>query len=354
MKKEKALKWLCIFILMGFLTSAFLTYLFDPFYQYHAPFFGMEPVLHDRDNQVPGSLRTLSYDRVLLGSSVAENFDTGYLDEPDGGRTLKVIRASGSVADLLYYLDSAHAHQKLREVYWCLDIFALTSSPEVTLYSKDTPRYLHTETVLDDFPYLFNKDILFQEIPLQLASSCLHSNTGGHAYDWSGGKTFSAEKAMQAYQKPEQPLPPQPCESELMYVEENISMILAEVNAHPDIPYTFLLPPYSMLWWDCGYTNGISDRYFYVLEKTLPELLSCPNVSVYFFQSDENIICNLDNYMDMIHYSPEINQYMLECVASDSHNVTGENQKEVLTYMKEVFEDIIENRIYEYYPRYSG
>ena len=155
-RKKKGLRRLLLFIAAEFLLVALIVWLFDPFYQYHSPFFGMEAVLNDRDNQMPGTVRNFSYDSVLMGSSVAENFDSSFLDGTYGCRTLKIIRASGSVADLLYYLEMAQERGELRNVFWCLDIPALEASTEVTLRGGDTPGYLHTAGILDDMPYLYN------------------------------------------------------------------------------------------------------------------------------------------------------------------------------------------------------
>lgn len=352
MTKKNALKWLGIFVAVMMFLPALITYLFDPFYQYHQPFFNLKATLHDRDNQVVGTIRTFDYDSVLLGSSVAENFDSSFLNEQYNCQTLKIIRASGSVADLLYYMDMAHENQTLKNVFWCMDIFAMTASTEVTLYDDSIPRYLHTETVLDDITYLYNKDIIFKEIPLSMAYSFTDINTGGDAYNWAADKTFDAEKAMQAYQKPKQAAPASVVSDEKQeLIQENVSMVVDEITSHPDTQYTVILPPYSMLWWDCGYTNGISNEYFYVLETLLPALLECENATVYYFQSEEEIICNLDYYMDMIHYSPEINGHMLDAIANGENQVTYENLTEVLSDMYTTFDYIVEEGIYEYYEK---
>lgn len=352
MTKRNALKWLGIFVAFMMLLPPLFTYIFDPFYQYHKPFFHLKPTLYDRDNQVVGTIRTFDYDSVLLGSSVAENFDSSFLDEQYNCQTLKIIRASGSVADLLYYMEMAHKEQSLKNVFWCMDIFALTSSTEVSLYDESIPRYLHTESVFDDIKYLYNKDILFREIPISIINSLQNINTEGNAYNWAADKEFSPEKAMQAYQKPTQTVssvPPSDEKKEL--IDQNISMVIEEITTHPDTEYTIIFPPYSLLWWDCGYRNGLSDEYFYVLENVLPRLTECENVSVYYFQAEKEIVCDLNHYMDMIHYSPDINQYMLNKLSSDTYLVTSENLTETLNQMKAAFRDIIENDIYQYYDR---
>lgn len=415
--KKSALRYLAGLILLFLFLAAAIVVVFDPFYQYHKPWFGLKAVLNDRDNQVVGTIRTFDYDSVLLGSSVAENYDSSFLDASFDCTTLKVIRASGSTADLLYYLDKAHRRQELKNVFWSMDIFALTASPQITLTSKDTPRSLHTDTVLDDWPYLWNKEILCETIPQMLAFSKMGINTEGQAYNWARGKNFSAEGAMRAYDKPKEetifwvvedsadasaeevedafyeenpvsnfleegvgdvsaekePMNDSAVEDlegtsakggsflwegqndlsmdEQQNLTENLSMIEEELSNNPDTSYTIIFPPYSMMWWDCGYVNGVVETYFEVLEQTIPVLLTHDNAKVYFFANDRDVICNLDNYMDMIHYSPDINQYMLEEIIKGGHRVSEANWEEVLADMKSTCEYIIDEGIYNYYGR---
>jgi len=357
MKKKQKKKWLIrllVVMVAELVLVAGIVVVFDPFYQYHKPWFGMEAVLNDRDNQVPGTLRNFEYDSVILGSSVSENFDSAYLDGLNGTETLKIIRASGSTADLLYYLEQAHEYQDLKKVFWCLDLFALNADTQVTLTDDSVPRYLHTKTALDDVTYLYNKEILFEKIPYMLACSMQGINTGGHAYDWSRGKDFSVEGAMRAYDRPDvtpdEVIEQKDLPEQEALVRANLDMIVEEVNAHPEIAYYFIIPPYSLLWWDCAYVNGELDMRMYILETALPILSELENAQVYFFQAEEDIVCDLDNYMDMIHYSPEINQYMLECVVADENRVTMGNVRNVLENMCLFTEHIFKEEIYRYYP----
>ncbi len=191
-----------MWVAAGLLLVAGITVLFDPFYQYHGPLPGMKEVLFERESQVIGSIRHFSYDSVLLGSSVVENCDSSYLDNAYGIKTLKVVKGSGSTADLMYYLEKAHEKQDIKRVFYGLDLFALKMPCEVTVVSQYSPNYLYTETILDDGAYLFNKDVLLKKIPLMLAYSFADKNTGGHAYDWSEDKTFGPAKAMEAYEGP--------------------------------------------------------------------------------------------------------------------------------------------------------
>lgn len=351
MKQSHPLKKLILFIMFELLFVFGIVWFFDPFYQYHAPFGTRKAVLHDRDNQVVGTIRNFSYDSVLLGSSLAENFDSSYLDAQYECQTLKIIKASGSLSDLLCYLDMAQEHNELRNVFWCLDMNALESSPVPTVFDGvSPPKYLRTETLLDDIPYIYNKEVIFEEIPLMFAYAHLDKNTGGDAYNWADGKEFSASRAMQAYAKPESVVKDRDFTVEMNNLAENLSLLSKQLSGHPDTNYYFIIPPYSLLWWDCAYVNGELEKDITILEQTLPVLLSYDNVEIYYFQSEKDIVCNPDYYMDMIHYSPDISQYMLEQLAYDDHKITPENYREKIAEMQALANDITTDYIYDYYP----
>lgn len=351
MSKKKAFIILLSLIAAGLVITAGITCFFDPFYQYHGPVFNMSPVLYDRDNQVIGTIRNFDYDMVLLGSSVVENSDSSFLDQNYGGQTLKVIRASASTADLLYYLQKAHKYQNLKRVFWCVDISALTASDKTTLSGENIPAYLHTDSVLDDIPYLYNKEILFEKIPMMLAFHAQQRNTGGHAYDWSADKDFSAAGAMRAYEKPAEVQPPSDLTEWMDCLAVNLQMIAEEITAHPETEYILFFPPYSMMWWDCGYVNGLGEGYLAVIEQALPQLLTYENVRLFYFQDRQDIVCNLDHYMDMIHYEPAVNQFMLQSIVDGKFEVTAENLREVLENIRQVYDYIITEGIYLYYDR---
>lgn len=353
LEKKKAIKRLLLVIGVEMALIASVVWLLDPFYQYHKPFFGLEAVLNDRDNQMPGTIRNFDYDSVLVGSSLAENFDSAFLDENYGCRTLKVIRASGSVADLLYYLEMAQEKQTLKNVFWCLDIASVEASTEVTLYGEDISRYLHTDTILDDLPYLFNKEVLLEKIPFMLAYGHEGLNTGGQAYNWARGKEFGAAKAMQVYDRAGITLEEAPqtrdFSNEIPFISENIRLLTEQIEAHPQTQYRFLIPPLSLLWWDCAYVNGELERRIYTLDNMVSALIAQENVEVYYFQNLESIVCNLDYYMDMIHYSPDVNQYMLDLMSHGENRVDERNWGETIAELREMTNRISRAEIYRYY-----
>ena len=349
--KKKALQYLATFIAIWMFLLILITYLFDPFHLYHEPYFGLKPVLYERETQVPGSIRTFSYDSVLLGTSMIENCDTDFLNETFDCNTLKITKGSGSIADLQYYLEMAHGEQNLKNVFWGIDWGSCFVSTEVTVVSEYSPSYLFTDTILDDFTYFFNKDILLKKIPLMIAYSLADQYTGGQAYYWADDKDFGTSYAMRAYEKPAQAASSSLSETHIGLVQDNIDIMVQEITSHPDTNYYLMFPPYSLLMWDNVYTSGNEDLYFYMLNEVLDALVPLENAKVYFFQADREIVCNLNLYMDMVHYTPDINQLMLTSLTNDKYLVTEENLEAVKQDMKETYEHIISEEIYKYYAR---
>ena len=79
-------------------------------------------------------------------------------------------------------------------------------------------------------------------------------------------------------------------------------------------------------------------------------LLPFDNVEIYYYQNDEEIVCNLDNYMDLVHYSPAINQLMLERMIVGVGRITPDNMEEEIEKMRQLVKRITSTEIYRYYP----
>ena len=66
-------------------------------------------------------------------------------------------------------------------------------------------------------------------------------------------------------------------------------------------------------------------------------LLSCPNVKLFNFFDQYDVITNTDYYRDKEHYSAEINTKILEWMASDIGRITTDNYMERLEKEKEYY-----------------
>ena len=326
-----------------------ITVLFDPFYVYHKPLPHLKAVLNDKEYQCTGTLKHFDYDAVIAGSSVCENYNNHWFDEGFGCTSVKAIRSYGATADLIYLMDMAFEHQDVKQVFYNIDPSSLYTSTETTYVSTGCPVYLYDDNPFNDGKYLFNKDVLLEKIPFMLAKS--HSDYDeGDSYNWAQWKTFHHLMCMQMYER----LPEiSPMQDEHMYDElavKNTGFITDMITAHPDTEFKFFFSPYSMCWWDNAYRNGERDAVLNAERICIEELIKYDNAHVYYYQDDLEIITDLDNYMDTIHFSKDINRYVCDSLIEGRDEITADNIDEVLSDMYELSEDIVNIYIHKYYP----
>lgn len=317
MKKTKPhnlLKTLIIAALAILLSIALLVIFFDPFYHYHKPLPFLKAVLNDKEYQVPGTLDHFDYNAVIAGSSVSENYNNHWFDEEFDCTSVKAIRSYGATADLCYYVNRAFEHQKLDYVFWNLDPTSLSAEPKLTFEESGLPMYLYDTNPFNDVEYLFNKDVLFKRIPYQIASSFMRDYDEGESYNWYSSKTFSEEEMLSHYTRSEtgkEMLPSNHFETE---AEANVKLITDIVASHPETKFYIFIPPYSIVWWDATFRDGTTDAYLSAEEYAMKTLIKYDNVYFFNFQEEAEIIHNLDNYMDALHFDPKVNHYMVKAM----------------------------------------
>ncbi len=309
---------------------AAITYVMDPYYHYHAPWFGMKAVLYEKEYQVVGTLRHFDYDAVLVGSSVVENNDNSWYDAAFGVKTVKAVRSYGGVADLCWYLGEAYraqaeAGKPIRRVFFNLDPASLLQESETTFVSTGCPMYLYDDNPLNDVKYLWNKTVLFEKIPYEAAQSFSAGYQESLSYNWAEGKNFSREGALSQYYRKAEIAPMQAEDAYDEQVNGNIALLRAQIEAHPETEFVFFVPPYSQLWWDDAERSGMTDVYLHAEKLALSALLGYDNVQVYDFQNENDVTWNLDYYMDTVHFAPEINFRILQWIAQGKAQVTKEN-----------------------------
>ena len=91
--RMKAKTWLRAFLILilAFLVmiGGFVVYL-DPFFHYHAPLGGWYYELGEQRSQNDGITRHFSYDAVITGTSMSENFKASEFDALFGTHSVKL------------------------------------------------------------------------------------------------------------------------------------------------------------------------------------------------------------------------------------------------------------------------
>ncbi|MBR3825354.1 MAG: hypothetical protein IKJ39_09165 [Lachnospiraceae bacterium] len=322
--------------------------IFDPFYHYHGPLGNLKAVLEERDYEVAGTLDHFDYEAIILGTSIAENYNTNQFLENFGMQTIKAIRASGSNADLLYYLDRAYQSQDVKRVFYFVDYYSLGSPLETTFASADT-NYITNRNPLDDIEYVLNKDVLLKKIPIQLAYSYVLPYDEGEAYSWYATKEFSRQAILSRYQPREDFLEMESIEKMDEIYYQNIELLYEKILAHPETEFDIVFSPASALWWDDAYRGGKAEQYLYLVYYITEKLQACENAKVYFYQA-EDVAFELEQFMDTVHFSEAVNRDICDKLAEDTGRITIENAEEKLRMMYDRVEEFATQGIKEYYP----
>ena len=346
------------FLKQFFISSGILLFLcilavvlFDPFFQYHKPLPGLKAVLTDKEYQCVGSLKTFDYDSVIAGSSVAENYYNDWFNQGFDCKVIKAIRSYGATADLCYLLDIAFEHQDLGNVFYNLDPAALVADPETTYELTGCPMYLYDDNYFNDIEYWLNKGVLLEKIPYLIANSTIGDYDENDSYNWAQWKQFNSDMVLGLYiRKPSvSEMKPENYYKDLL--NRNLKLLTDRIESHPETTFYIFVPPYSMMWWDNIYREGDTDAYLYNMKRAMEVLIPYDNVIFYYFQNDREIILDLENYMDILHFSPDINHYICDCLISGKNRIDESNYMESIEDMRSLADEIVTELVIPYEDR---
>lgn len=304
-------------VLVVLSAAAAVVVLFDPFYHYHAPLPGLKPVLTDKEYQCVGSLRNFEYDTVITGSSVMENTRLSVVNGAFGAHSIKAIRSFGRIADLCFLTTTAlDSGNEVKLIIWNIDPGMLSAPAELSFDEAGCPMYLYDRNPFNDYPYLFNKDVLLEKIPYMLAQSFSSSYDEDNPYSWAASKSFSREDALSNYARSPEIKADEPYDAHAAELSGNIRLIRDIVEAHPETEFIFTYPPYSILYWDSIQRDGKLYSTLYDAREAARTLLSHDNVRFCSFLDDSTTAEDLTLYMDSIHFCPAINDLMIDRIHS--------------------------------------
>lgn len=326
----------------------------DPFYQYHAPWFELPVVLEDVVYQTPGTARNMEYDSAIVGTSMTENCRVSWFNEL-GWNTMKLCYSGATCNDLKAILECVYDNDRqVDHIYMDLNDYQLSSPADVTYVER--PEYLYTETVLDDFPYLFNHDAFVKgvdRVRMKLQGQPGNIET---AHTWEDEELFGKQRVLDGTrgtkdmllrereerlaldESVSEEVINQAMEETCKLWQDNLDNILPFIAEHPETEYFIFFPPYSMLYWEQVAIKDEMEQAFAMYTYAIEQLLPYENVKIYYFHG-EDFIDNLDEYRDATHHKPEYNRYIFECIRDDKNRLTEENYKEKLD---EVYQKVID------------
>ena len=341
-------KWLlafaiCTVALLGVVTS--VTVVADPFFHYHAPYTDRFYYFLDNErSQNDGIMRHFTYDGLITGTSMTQNFKTSEAEGLFGGTFVKLPYAGASYRELNEGIETAIAYNPdIKTVIRSVDpTDFLTHKDTMRTDMGDYPAYLYNNFLPDDVQYVWNREVLFWRSYQMFRRARAGNDPGIDSFDtysrWQDlyGGRFGAAYALggrNAFMAPKETVPftEEDARTVRETVEQNVTRICKE---HPDVTFYYFFPPYSVVWWGEMMERGELDRRLQAEAVALELMLQAgDNVRVFSFHNRADITANLDNYMDSMHYAEGINTLMLYYMQQDIGRITREN---AASYLEEV------------------
>ncbi len=307
------------------------TYLVDPFFQFRVK----------KDSRyllnpwfVNGGLaKHYDYNTIVLGSSMVQNYNLSIIEKKDSlARPLRLSTGGMNIAEM-EYLYALVDKNKVESFIINLDI------PQFNLTEEDVryPKYLYEDGLLNRLEYLFGYESCFRFAPVDIGlglylkdkkdvspkfgMKTTIENIGNNALDGH----YNAEYVKRLYLSGIN-VSRQSIEGMNSRMQNRLDSLFyrLELNKYQNIQYTFVLPPYSALYWFNAQKSGYYDNFFefvYYLNKKIEEY---PNVKLAFF-FDVNDIIDLNLYTDITHFSPVLSDKVLKNIGNSDYLLNSSN-----------------------------
>ncbi len=354
MEQKEAKKWVCGCVgILAFLLGgiALITIIVDPYFHYHKPLPFLSYRLYEERYINDGIARHFDYDAMITGTSMSQNFKTSEMDALFGTKSIKAPFSGAGYQEISDNLRRAlERNGGLKTVLLAVDYNGLLREYDWKMY-EEYPVYLYDDDLLNDVSYLLNKAIFYHGtlFDLILTASGQPGTSMDEYSSWT--RETGILHILGSYRRPEKNTEPESVlgEREREVVTETINRnIVQVVNRYPDTEFYLFYTPYSICYWDGLSREGKLAMQIEAERVATELLLECPNVKLYSFSDQYEIICNPDNYNDMGHYSAEINSKMLVWMYEGTGLVTRENYMKRLQDEKEFYSS------YDYDSLYAG
>ncbi|MCI8382661.1 MAG: hypothetical protein HFI07_12905 [Lachnospiraceae bacterium] len=334
---------------VAFILTASLTIYRDPFFHYHAPL----PAYHYPQKEYPannerylndGISRNFSYDGIITGTSMTENIKASEADRLFDARFIKVPYAGAKYKEINDNLIRAfQADREIKYIIRALDYNDLVADKDAYDETFRYPYYLYNDNPFDDVRYVLNKSVLLNEtMSVVKAPDGMGSAVNFDTYaNWNSyySAKFGARYVLATYRLRKEDRPPRSLTQEerqmlLDNLRQNVTLLADE---HPETDFYLYFPPYSICYWDILHNQEETDWHLEAEQLAIEELLKHPNIRLYSFCDNFELVCNLDHYKDYLHYSEQVNTWILENLKGEEYLLTEDNYLEYLEKIRDFY-----------------
>ncbi|MCR5144559.1 MAG: hypothetical protein K6B67_04555 [Lachnospiraceae bacterium] len=340
---KKLIGRLAVF-LVPIVIIASINFIVDPYFHYRAPADNMRYTLDREMYQNDGISKNFTYDAIIAGNSMDENFSNEQYDKLFNVNSVKLTLEGASFYEKRKSLERAFASgNDIKQVTMSISYYqTLLKNGDKARAEVDYPTFLYDDNPYNDYKYLLN--IYALDMSLKNIYKTITKKPSDKMDDygeWMHLNTAGWERIATEYVEPEEVLPNRALNSEEkknleVNVNDNIEKL---VKQHPETEFYFYFPPYSVLMWYNIYSEGLYDATFEQLEYVTERLLKYDNVHLYCFGTNYDITSDMNHYINANHYDDEVSGYILDEMARDDSQylLTEDNYHEIFADMREYY-----------------
>lgn len=320
------------FSIIALVILALFTRILDPFYFYDA-----KPGVKMNNARFanPGLIKHYDYDTAIIGSSLIQNFEMDSFRTTLGWKPLKITVGGLTPYEFATLYELTMENEGIERYIINVDLKTFNSEHKF-IESDKFPDYLYNSHGIDDVKYLWGYEVWTKFIPINLALSAAvfsgfslptkfqYATDVDRIEDWSLDFTFSEETVKKYYEnnRSQQFLIANEDISDIM--KSNIDNYIRTFELRSGQEFIFLFPPYSALYWYDLESKGQLDQFLEYKQYMVNQLLEYENVRVIDAQDLSDTV-DLNNYIDTLHFSPEIQEDLVDYIADGSYDVSEDN-----------------------------
>lgn len=270
-----------------------------------------------------GIARNYKYNTVIIGSSTSQNILKEDVDKLFNVDSVNLSLSGSTALEHRNLLNLVIEKENIKSIIYGLDYFNYNREGiriEVIDYGKnkiELLKYIFNITTLK-----INLKIVVKEVLKKNVRNWIYK----HSY-WGGGSNFSEENLLTFDSNTQFGAQNLGIMKEIKngykydILKYNFDEFLKIVEKNKKIEYIIYLPPYSSLYW-----------YFLERYDSLKEILefkkyiydkskNYDNISIYDFQERIDIVNNLNNYKDSVHFSDLISKKIINEIKSSKSNL---------------------------------
>jgi hypothetical protein len=274
----------------------------------------------------PGLAKHYDYDRIVTGSSLMESVGPADVDRIMGGRTINLSVSAQTAFDAGQLLRSALRAGKARHVIMNLDYNMFSGPPGRSGFSEPFPAHMYDDAAWNDVHYLLGIGTLRKSLETALGLRWSRFNADpARMWSWTDGAQFSAAKVVRGLDPDRLNArfrqPPRTLAGMQASFEANLVPV---IEAHPEVRFSFLYAPYSILVWLDFEQRGQLEVTLAFREWLLERTARYPNVEIFDFHAEPALVLDLDRFTDIYHHSPEVSRQVLRAMQQGRNRLTRE------------------------------